>query len=97
MNGLRNSSLSTYSGHENTIYCVKWSPHIPDTYASTSGISVKCPFWASQVIMAHGLVSFLGDGTIRIWNTNSLHPAQVIPGGGGEILTCDWTKYDQVW
>ena len=21
---------------------------------------------------------------------------QVIPGGSGEILTCDWTKYDQV-
>ena len=37
-----------------------------------------------------------GDDTIRIWNTNTPNPAQVIAGGGGEILTCDWTKYDQV-
>ena len=38
----------------------------------------------------------IGDDTIRIWNTNTPNPIQVIPGGGGEILTCDWTKYDQV-
>ena len=42
------------------------------------------------------MIGWLGDETIRIWNSNTPNPVQVIPGGGAEILTCDWTKYDQV-
>jgi hypothetical protein len=38
MNSTQNSSIATFVAHQNTVYCVKWSPHIPNTFASTSGM-----------------------------------------------------------
>lgn len=37
----------------------------------------------------------VGDHTVRIWDTGTPGQVQVIAGHGGEVLTCDWSKYDQ--
>lgn len=38
-----------------------------------------------------------GDGTLRVWDSGKPHMAQVvIPAHQAEVLTCDWSKYDQV-
>ncbi len=40
---------------------------------------------------------FSGDGTVRVWDSSKTYMAQmVIPAHQAEVLTCDWSKYDQV-
>lgn len=37
-----------------------------------------------------------GDGTLRLWDVNEAGAALVIPAHGGmEVLTCDWSKYNE--
>lgn len=55
--------------------------------------TVYCVKWSPHI--SETFASTSGDETIIIWNSNTPNPVQVIPGGSGEILTCDWTKYDQ--
>jgi peroxin-7 len=39
----------------------------------------------------------LGDQTLRLWDVRKPDiPINVIPAHNAEILTCDWSKYDQV-
>lgn len=38
----------------------------------------------------------IGDGTLRLWDsTTPPHSTAVVPNHAGELLTCDWSKYDQ--
>lgn len=40
---------------------------------------------------------FLGDNTLRIWDISAPpHAQQTIRAHDGEVLTCDWAKYDPV-
>ena len=40
---------------------------------------------------------YVGDQTVRVWDVRNSHtPQTVIPAHASEILTCDWSKYDQV-
>ena len=42
-------------------------------------------------------VWLLGDQTLRVWDVRKLYMAQVIiPAHSSEVLSCDWSKYDQV-
>ena len=37
----------------------------------------------------------IADGSVRVWDsTQPGRPTAVCAGGGGEILACDWSKYD---
>ena len=38
----------------------------------------------------------LGDGSARTWDIRTGHVTNVIPAFSGEVLSCDWTKYDSV-
>lgn len=39
---------------------------------------------------------FVGDHTLRIWNTKKdARPVMSIRANQGEVLTCDWCKYNQ--
>ena len=43
------------------------------------------------------LVYLLGDNTLRIWDISAPPRAQqTIRAHDGEVLTCDWAKYDAV-
>lgn len=43
------------------------------------------------------LFVILGDQTLRLWDVRKPDfPINVIPAHNAEILTCDWSKYDQV-
>ena len=43
------------------------------------------------------ICSKIGDQTLRIWDSKKSYMAQmVIPAHNSEIITCDWSKYDQV-
>lgn len=54
-----NSSVSTFTGHQNVIYSSIWSPHIPNTFVSASGDKTiriwdtASPSGHAQVITAH--------------------------------------------
>lgn len=37
----RSQSLTTFLGHEAIVYSVRWSPHIPGSFASASGLYQK--------------------------------------------------------
>ena len=40
---------------------------------------------------------FVGDNTLRIWDISAPPAAQqTIRAHSGEVLTCDWAKYDPV-
>ena len=42
-------------------------------------------------------LSFVGDNTLRIWDISAPPGAQqTIRAHSGEVLTCDWAKYDPV-
>lgn len=42
-------------------------------------------------------LSFIGDNTLRIWDISAPPAAQqTIRAHSGEVLTCDWAKYDPV-
>ena len=39
---------------------------------------------------------YLGDGTLRLWDlTTPPHSTAAVHCHAGELLTCDWSKYDQ--
>ena len=38
----------------------------------------------------------IGDQSLRVWDRRTAFPQIVIPAHNAEILTCDWSKYDQV-
>ena len=40
--------------------------------------------------------SVSGDSTLRIWDISTPQGAQQTTVHGGEVLSCDWAKYDQV-
>ena len=42
-------------------------------------------------------LSIVGDNTLRIWDISAPPAAQqTIRAHSGEVLTCDWAKYDPV-
>ncbi|XP_067676661.1 peroxisomal targeting signal 2 receptor-like [Haliotis asinina] len=50
--------------------------------------------WSPHVPACFASVS--GDQTLRVWDARKPNfPTRVVPAHSGEILTCDWCKYDQ--
>lgn len=106
------SSLMTYTGHENMVYSAIWSPLVPNCFASVSGNFCNNNFFPfmdsydalfpychplSSLIWNSTLINFVGDNTLRIWDAQKSYMAQiVIPAHEGEILSCDWSRYDRV-
>ena len=46
------------------------------------------------------IIEIVGDNTLRIWDISAPpHAQQTIQAHDGEVLTCDWAKYDvvRVW
>ena len=41
-------------------------------------------------------IYFVGDHSVRIWDRRTAYPQVVIAAHNAEVLTCDWSKYDQV-
>ena len=43
------------------------------------------------------IIEIVGDNTLRIWDISAPpHAQQTIRAHDGEVLTCDWAKYDMV-
>ena len=43
------------------------------------------------------IIEIVGDNTLRIWDISAPpHAQQTIQAHDGEVLTCDWAKYDVV-
>ena len=38
----------------------------------------------------------VGDGILKLWDIRGTNPASAIKAHDSEVLSCDWTKYDQV-
>ena len=55
--------------------------------------SVQC-VWIRNIYNCLSIC--LGDGSTRTWDIRTGHVTNVIPTFSGEILSCDWTKYDSV-
>ena len=52
------------------------------------------------IYMSVIIIEIVGDNTLRIWDISAPpHAQQTIRAHDGEVLTCDWAKYDvvRVW
>lgn len=67
-------------------------PQSLNTYKGHSHI-VYCVVWSPRIPGCFASAS--GDQSLRVWDRRTGFPQIVIPAHNAEILTCDWSKYDQ--
>lgn len=77
-----------------------WHPERPSSLLTLAGHASRAKVWEARCAPHHAstVLSASADGTARVWDVSAGPHANgaalVLPCGGGEVLSVDWSKYD---
>ncbi|WAR09345.1 PEX7-like protein [Mya arenaria] len=86
--------LKAFKEHSKEVSSVDWSPTRAENFILTaSWDSTINAIWSPRLPGCFATAS--GDKTLRVWDRRTPQPQCTIQAHEGEVLTCDWNKYDQ--
>ncbi|XP_015759959.1 PREDICTED: peroxisomal targeting signal 2 receptor-like [Acropora digitifera] len=81
--------------HMHQLFYFQWDPSTPQSLGSFCDHQhvVYSAVWSPHISGTFASVS--GDNTLKIWDISAPpHAQQTIRAHNGEVLTCDWARYD---